>query len=261
MHAWYGAWNCRMCELPSRLRCEAKGGTLRTLRGEIPHHGRDRGILDRRTRQVSFIGATARDSLEQLELISTHDQALGGATGQIFLGCTFPASESYWRAVHRAGWRVGEVLRDHGVLGRFGIDFVSHRIPTGWRHVAIEINLRKGGTTLPFHMLQFLTAGRDDPDAAMYVTPMGQSRCYYATDSLQRASYRRFIPRGPNRHPGITPPSLRLHPPVRCGIQLARCTVRVRRARCGLHRRKRAAGTLFCGTAVRTAPRRPSGAA
>lgn len=25
MHAWYGAWNCRMCELPSRLRCEAKG--------------------------------------------------------------------------------------------------------------------------------------------------------------------------------------------------------------------------------------------
>jgi len=109
---------------------------------------------------VFFIGATARQSLEQLELISTHDQGLGGATGQIFLGCTFPASESYRRAVHQAGWR----------------------------HVAIEINLRKGGTTLPFHMLQFLTAGRYDPDAAMYVTPMGQSRCYYATDSLQRAS-------------------------------------------------------------------------
>jgi hypothetical protein len=124
----------------------------------------------------------------------THVQALGGATRQIFLGCTFPASESYWRAVHQAGWRVGEVLRDHGVLGRFGIDFVSHRIPTGWRHVAIGINLRKGGTTLPFHMLQFLTAGRYNPDAAMCVTPMGQSRCYYATDSLQRASYRRFLP-------------------------------------------------------------------
>jgi hypothetical protein len=181
-------------ELPSRLRCEAKGEHYEHYAEKFRSMG---GIVE------SWIDGPDKCSpsvqlrvnpLRQLELISTHDQALGGETGQIFLGCTFPASESYRRDLHQAGWRVGEVLRDRGILGRFGIDFVSHRTATGWRHVAVEINLRKGGTTLPFHMLQFLTAGRYDSDAAMYVTPMGQSRCYYATDTLQRASYRRFIP-------------------------------------------------------------------
>jgi hypothetical protein len=71
---------------------------------------------------------------------------------------------------------------------------VSCRTASGWNHVAIEINLRKGGTTLPFHMLQFLTSGRYDDDSARYVTPMGQNRCYYATDTLQRTHYKRFIP-------------------------------------------------------------------
>jgi hypothetical protein len=134
------------------------------------------------------------NALGRLELISTHDQVLGGSTGQVFLGSTFPASEDYRNDLHQAGWRIGEVLRDRGVLGRFGIDFVSHRTSAGWRHVAIEINLRKGGTTLPYHMLQFLTAGRYDPVAASYLTPLGQRRCYYATDTLQQAGYRRFTP-------------------------------------------------------------------
>ena len=50
--------------------------------------------------------------------------------------------------------------RRRGVLGRFGVDFVSVRQGDGWRNYAIEINLRKGGTTHPFLMLQFLTGGR-----------------------------------------------------------------------------------------------------
>jgi PGM1 C-terminal domain/Pre ATP-grasp domain/ATP-grasp domain len=181
-------------ELPSRLRCEAKGKHYEQYAEKFRSMG---GIVESWIEGPDKCSPSVQlrvNPLGQLELISTHDQVLGGETGQVYLGCTFPASESYRRALHQAGWRVGEVLRDRGVLGRFGIDFVSHRTATGWRHVAIEINLRKGGTTLPFHMLQFLTAGRYDPDVAIYVTPLGQSRCYYATDTLQRASYRRFTP-------------------------------------------------------------------
>jgi len=181
-------------QLPSRLRCEAKGVDYEHYAEKFRSMG---GIVESWIEGPDKCSPSVQlrvNPLGQLELISTHDQVLGGENGQVYLGCTFPANESYRRVLHQAGWRVGEVLRDRGVLGRFGIDFVSHRTATGWRHVAIEINLRKGGTTLPFHMLQFLTAGRYDPDAAMYFTPLGQSRCYYATDTLQRANYRRFTP-------------------------------------------------------------------
>ena len=35
------------------------------------------------------------DPLGRLEIISTHDQVTGGTSGQIFLGCRFPADEAY----------------------------------------------------------------------------------------------------------------------------------------------------------------------
>jgi hypothetical protein len=46
-------------------------------------------------------------------------------------------------------------LRDKGVLGRFAVDFISVKNKNGWTHYPIEINLRKGGTTHPYIMLQF----------------------------------------------------------------------------------------------------------
>jgi hypothetical protein len=128
----------------------------------------------------------------QLEFISTHDQILGGPTGQIFQACTFPADPAYATDVQALAWRVGEVLAARGVLGRFGIDFVSVPRAGGWDHYAIEINLRKGGTTHTFQMLQFLTDGRYDPDRAGFVTPDGAERCYYATDNVRNAAYRRL---------------------------------------------------------------------
>lgn len=33
----------------------------------------------------------------EVEIISTHDQVLGGPTGQMFLGCRFPADSAYAR--------------------------------------------------------------------------------------------------------------------------------------------------------------------
>ena len=130
-----------------------------------------------------------------LEIISTHDQILGGPCGQIFQACTFPAHAAYAREVQSLALRIGEVLKTRGVLGRFGVDFVS--TPTaggGWQHHAIEINLRKGGTTHTFQMLQFLTEGAYDAEAAVFRTPAGRTRAYYATDNVVNPDYRRLTP-------------------------------------------------------------------
>lgn len=129
-----------------------------------------------------------------VELISTHDQVLGGRTGQVFLGASFPADPAYRVALHEYGSRIGEALRAQGALGRFSVDFVSVPGAEGWRHTAIEINLRKGGTTLPFHMLQFMTGGRYDAVDGRFLTPSGQPRAYYATDNLVNPAYRRLGP-------------------------------------------------------------------
>ena len=93
-----------------------------------------------------------------------------------------------------AGRQVGAVLQRRGVLGRFGVDFVCVRRPGGWEAVAIEINLRKGGTTHTFQTLQYLTGGHYDPDNGLFRTPTGQARYYYATDNLTKDLYRRLIP-------------------------------------------------------------------
>ena len=60
-------------------------------------------------------------------LISTHDQILGGATGQIFLGCAFPADDEYRLAIQQAARSVSEVLAKKGVVSRFAIDFLAYR--------------------------------------------------------------------------------------------------------------------------------------
>lgn len=94
-----------------------------------------------------------------------------------------------------AARKVGDVLRERGVLGRFAVDFVTTKQPDGAHSAyALEINLRKGGTTLPFQMLQFLTAGKVDSDTGSFRTPLGDERCYYATDNLMKPAYQSLTP-------------------------------------------------------------------
>lgn len=127
--------------------------------------------------------------------ISTHDQVLGGPSGQVFLGCTFPAAEDYRVEVQEAGYQVAKVLASRGVIGRFATDFVSVPQPGGgWRHWAIEVNLRKGGTTHPFLTLKFLTDGRYDYHDGQFLTPTGRPKYYYASDTLQAERYRGLSP-------------------------------------------------------------------
>ncbi|MCB1742263.1 MAG: carboxylate-amine ligase [Gammaproteobacteria bacterium] len=137
--------------------------------------------------------------LGEVEMISTHDQVLGGPSGQIFLGCTFPADAAYRLQIQSAGLEVAKVLREQGALGRFAVDFVSVRCDgegdgENWRHYAIEVNLRKGGTTHTFRILQFLTDGAYDPDTGRFMTPTGAVRVYKASDNLRSEHYMRLTP-------------------------------------------------------------------
>ncbi|MEO6143653.1 MAG: peptide ligase PGM1-related protein [Dermatophilaceae bacterium] len=128
--------------------------------------------------------------LGAIELLSTHDQVLGGPSGQSYLGCTFPADPAYARSITQDALLVGEVLAKKGVLGRFALDFVVVRRGQTWTSYAIEVNLRKGGTTHPFLTLQFLTDGRYHPETALFLTPAGRERHLVATDHLEDPSLR-----------------------------------------------------------------------
>jgi PGM1 C-terminal domain len=122
----------------------------------------------------------------EVELLSTHDQLLGGPSGQSYLGCSFPADFEYAREISADAQRIGERLAREGVLGRFAIDFVVVRSDGGaWTSYAIELNLRKGGTTHPFLTLQFLTDGRYDPATALFFTPSSREKHLVATDHLE----------------------------------------------------------------------------
>jgi hypothetical protein len=122
----------------------------------------------------------------EVELLSTHDQMLGGPSGQRYLGCRFPADPGYAAAITADAAKIGALLARRGVIGRFAVDFVVVREgDSGWIPYAIEVNLRKGGTTHPFLTLQFLTDGRYDAQQAVFRAPSGQEKHLVASDHLE----------------------------------------------------------------------------
>ena len=134
--------------------------------------------------------------LGKVELLSTHDQMLGGPSGQSYLGCVFPADPAYAPAITRDAAKVGDLLRQAGVIGRFALDFVVTRehAHADWKRYAIEINLRKGGTTHPFLTLQFLTGGSYDPERATFTAPNGHQKFLVASDHVESPLYRGYTP-------------------------------------------------------------------
>jgi hypothetical protein len=119
------------------------------------------------------------------EILSTHDQLLGGQDDQVYLGCRFPASERYRVAIQDHARRIAKVLSKAGVIGQFAMDFVI----TPQQQVYLsEINLRMGGTTHPFLMARHATRGDYDEESGELVTHLGP-RCYLATDNLKSPAY------------------------------------------------------------------------
>jgi hypothetical protein len=181
-------------ELPRRIKFEAKNETWEHYCHKFAEMG---GIVECWVEggEVRSPSVQCRiNPLREAAIVSTHDQVLGGPSGQIFLGSTFPADADYSRDIKEFGNRVGEVLRERGALGRFAIDFISVRREGRWEHAAIEINLRKGGTTHPYLILRFLTDGTYDPEDGIYCTPTEKPCYYYASDNLQSPAYKGLTP-------------------------------------------------------------------
>jgi hypothetical protein len=128
------------------------------------------------------------------QVISTHDQLLGGPSGQVYLGCTFPASNDYRNMIQDYGERIAEFLAHKRVIGRFAVDFVVVRNGNKWDCYAIEINLRKGGTTHPFLMMKFLTDGYYDRQSGLFLTSSGHPKYYLASDNLTAPHYHGLLP-------------------------------------------------------------------
>jgi hypothetical protein len=144
-----------------------------------------------------------------VRVLSTHEQIVGGDNGQVFMGCRFPANAEYAPQLARDGMTVARELAVRGVVGRVGLDFIARLEPTGaWSIHALEINLRKGGTTHPFAALRNLVVGHYDPDGGRWVTDHdGTARAYRSTDNVLDAAWTG------------RPPSSVIHAVRRAGLQ------------------------------------------
>ncbi len=119
-----------------------------------------------------------------VRVLSTHEQILDDS-GQVYLGCRFPADPGYAGALGAHATSIGETLAERGALGRLAVDFVTSATEDEpWNAYALEINLRKSGTTHPFSVLRHLAPGHYDAETGVYVDDRGQSKHYVASDNL-----------------------------------------------------------------------------
>jgi len=175
--------------LALRLEAMAFEDASVQLSSYLADFAQDGGIVEERVGGLEIRSPSVQlrvTPLGEVELLSTHDQLLGGPSGQTYLGCRFPADFGYARAITQEATKIGERLAREGVLGRFAVDFVVVRDrQDAWTPYAIELNLRKGGTTHPFLTLQFLTDGAYDPATALFIAPSGREKHLVATDHLE----------------------------------------------------------------------------
>jgi hypothetical protein len=168
--------------------------SLKPIGGEIPDSAQfleqlanKGGVVEERVsgRDIRSPSVQLRISPRgEVELLSTHDQVLGGPEGQSYFGARFPADSAYARRIADEALKVGRRLAAEGVIGRFAVDFVVVATDTGWRSYAIEINIRKGGTTHPFLTLQLLTNGTYEAESGEFLCRSG-AKHYVATDHLE----------------------------------------------------------------------------
>ena len=155
------------------------------------------GIVEERIEGEDFRSPSAQLRISpagQVDILSTHDQVLGGPHGQTYFGCRFPADPEYAPAIAAEALKVGRRLAREGVIGRCAVDFVAVRRGGRWAVYAIEINLRCGGTTHPFMAISTLTDGVYEPLSGEFRTRLGDIKHYVATDHLDAPAYRSLTP-------------------------------------------------------------------
>ncbi|MEL6930554.1 MAG: peptide ligase PGM1-related protein [Cyanobacteria bacterium J06600_6] len=178
------------------MNFQGAGETWTTFSGRIPELGAIvEAFVEGEIKRSPSVQGYIRPSGE-VEIVSTHDQILGGVDGQVYEGCYFPADADYRCELQELGLKVGEVLAAKGAIERYGVDFITVQDPKtkAWDIQAIEINLRKGGTTHPFMTLRLLTNGTFDYDTGKFLSQQDQEKYYISTDNLQKPQYKGLLP-------------------------------------------------------------------
>ncbi|CAE7680650.1 besA [Symbiodinium sp. CCMP2592] len=127
-----------------------------------------------------------------VRILATHEQMLNG---QIYTGCTFPAKEEYSAELVSLTKKIGQELVGRQVVGYIAVDFVSVKQSDGsYKHWAIEVNVRMGGTTLPIMTLNFLCRdGRLNEQTSEFIASDGKPRYYVASDTLRKKTYKGLV--------------------------------------------------------------------
>src|SRR5262249_58319043 len=109
------------------MRCELAGMTSEAFSERLEQLG---GVVEERVAGEEFRSPSVQlriTPLGEVELLSTHDQLLGGPGGQRYLGCRFPADPAYAPIITRESKKVGTSLAQEGDLSRFAIAFLVDR--------------------------------------------------------------------------------------------------------------------------------------
>jgi hypothetical protein len=160
-----------------------------------------------------------------VEMLSSHEQVLGGVSGQTYQGCSFPAAEPYRRELMAHGQAVGEALAAEGALERYAVDFIARRFGDRWDLQAIEINLRPPGS-----------GQRHLPRPQRPGVALPGHRQPHGPPAARAAAG------GSGRHRGRSGPALRPGPAARQRVPPAGLSVGIRQARHDLHRSQRRRG-------------------
>jgi hypothetical protein len=135
----------------------------------------------------------------QVDVIATHDELTGGQDGQTYTACRMPAHPRVTKPLADAGTLIGKRLAELGVVGRFDVDFLAS--PGGGSApdtlYALDVNLRKGHTTLPIRTLQLLSSGSYDADEGVFRSGVGsrQQLCYRSSDHFGGGGLAGLLPR------------------------------------------------------------------
>ncbi len=128
-----------------------------------------------------------------INIVSTHEQILGGPDRQRYIGCGFPSDEIYRAEIIAQATKVARWMVKKEMVGNFSVDFLAVKNGKDYKLYPIEINLRKGGTTHPFRITYFLTGAKYNKKTGLL--QCGETPIYYhSMDFIESEKYKKLTP-------------------------------------------------------------------
>ena len=156
------------------------------------------GIVEERIEGEDFRSPSAQLRISpsgQVDILSTHDQVLGGPHGQTYFGCRFPADPEYAPQIAVEALKVGRRLAREGAIGRCAVDFVAvrERRRSGSRTRSRSTSAA-AGRRIPSWRSRRSRTGSTTRSPGEFRTRLGDIKHYVATDHLDAPAYQALTP-------------------------------------------------------------------